>query len=395
MPAVALVSHEYPPYYFGGIGSYTYDLSRFLSRKNVPTTVFCGRSRKLVEEQVDGYLKVVRLPFFDIPSRAYWFQLQNHSLLRKRLREFDVVHAANSQSSAVCAFVKPANSAMVTTIHGIPRFNAKAFFNTSPTGWELRDFMFNFMEMPVDEMMYRILFRRSKKIVAVGHNVLREAKIAFHRLPIEKITVIPNGIDFQKIDALKRVLNESPEVERGYILYYGRLVAVKGILYLLSAVAELKNRFPNIRLRIVGKGPLLSQVREMIRDLDLSAHVDFLGYLPSHDDLMLAIMKCSMVVLPSSFEGNSVAVLEAMACGKPVVAFDYPFAAEVIEDFRTGLLAKRGDSMDLAQKIELLLNDEGLRNRLGANAFERAYLNYNWDRLVDRYIELYKEATGS
>ena len=392
-PSVALVGHEYPPYQIGGVGSYTRDLSYFLSERQVPTTVFCGRSKEPKEEYVNNHLTIVRLPFLDRPLRAYWFQLRNCSLLRNRLKHFDVVHAINPQASAVTLLARRKGTPLVTTIHGVPIFNTKAFLNTPVSDWAFYDFMYNFLEMPIDHMLHKMCVYNSEKIVVVGQNVLRQASVAFPMMPIDNVAVIPNGIDFRRLEYLKELSSGLRPVKGDYVLFYGRLVAVKGIPYLIKSIARLRAGFPALRLKIVGNGPLLGRLREMVAHLGLSGNVDFVGSLPN-DEMMLTIMRSSFVVLPSTLEANSVSVLEAMACGKAVVAFDYSFTREMVQDFHTGLLAKGADHIDLAEKIELLLANEDLRDRLAANAFQRAYHDYNWDTLVDRYVQLYLEAAN-
>jgi glycosyltransferase involved in cell wall biosynthesis len=141
----------------------------------------------------------------------------------------------------------------------------------------------------------------------------------------------------------------------------------------------------------IGRCPLLPRVRVIIRTLSLRNNVDLVGYLPSHDDVIAEIFKSSIVALPSTYEANSIALLEGMACGKPVVAFDYPFTREVV-DSGCGLLARPGDVVDLADKIRLLLNDSETRSDLARKASQRA-LQYDWDRITDDYVEVYRTLT--
>jgi len=97
-----------------------------------------------------------------------------------------------------------------------------------------------------------------------------------------------------------------------------------------------------------------------------------------------------VVALPSLFEvGPSIAALEAMACKKPIVAFDTPFTREFIGSMWDGLLAKPYDVNDFAEKLYLLLTDSKLRNKLGQNAYEYVKQNHNWSTLVKKHIGIY------
>ena len=333
---------------------------------------------------------MVRYPFPDLPLRAYWFQLHNYHALRSIFNDFDVVHAINPQSSATVSFRSVKGHAFITTMHGVPRFRSRAFFEAPPNRWTLREFVSNTYEAAVDHTLHKLCFRNSSKIVAVSRNSLQEAKAAFHNFPIEKATVIPNGIDFQQIDRIKRSLGKSVETDEVSILFYGRLIWIKGVLHLVEAIAKLRKELPRIRLRIAGTGPLLEDLRQSVRRMKLSENVEFLGYL-NHGNVIAEILRSGIVALPSIYEAGSIAQLEAMACRKPLVAFDYPFAREYLKDSQTGMLAKPGNIDDLASKIRVLIEDKKLRDVLARNAFELTYRRHNWETLADSYKQIYAE----
>jgi glycosyltransferase involved in cell wall biosynthesis len=391
-PRVALVSHEYPPYLIGGVGSYCYDLARFLAKKQVQTTVLCGRGTRIAKERISEYLTVIRYPFPDLPLRAYWFQLRNYHALRSVFNDFDVVHAINPQSSATVAFRSVKGHAFVTTMHGVPRFRSRAFFEAPLAYWTLREFVSNTYEAAVDHALHRLCFRNSSKIVTVSRNSLQEARAAFHDFPIGKTVVIPNGIDFVQINKIRRSVGESAGTDEESILFFGRLVWIKGVLHLVKAIAKLRKELPGVRLRIAGTGPLLETLRLLVQRMGLSQNVKFLGYL-NHNNLIAEIIRSSIVALPSIYEAGSIAQLEAMACRKPLVAFDYPFAREYITDSSTGMLARPSDADDLADKIRVLMGDKKLRDVLAQNAYELTLRSHNWETLADSYKQIYAEVS--
>jgi len=386
-PSIALVSQEFPPDSIGGIGSYTHYLASLLSERKVPTTVYCGKARKILKERFNDYLTVIRLPIFEMPLRAYWFQFLNYSLFRQSLQHFDVVHAVNPHSSAVCALVKQRLQPMVTTMHYVPVYKTKAFFNSPAREWTIRDFLSNFVEMSIGERLCALTFRESQKIVSVSQTVRRQARVAYGDILMNKVTVIPNGIPFASIQ--RELLKCKTEDDEEFILNFGRLVTFKGIPLLFRAIALLRKRFPNIKLRVVGKGPLYPKLQIISHELGIGENVKFYGYL-RRQELMSTIKNCLFVVLPSYHEGAGIAALEAMACEKPVVALNYPISREIIKDFETGLLALPGDEVDLARKIEMLIEDKDLRTKLGRAGRTHVYQNYNWDKLIDLYVALYR-----
>jgi len=393
-PSVAIVTHEYPPYLIGGVGSYCYDLSRFLSNRGIAVTVFCGKSPKPTYEQVDDRLTVVRLPIRDIPLRAYSFQVSNYAFLRKKLTDFTIVHLQVPYTAGLALIVDESTSRLVTTSHWLPDANASAFFNTPIYAWSWQELVSNIIETPIQKTLSNLSLRKTSKAIMVSHYLLHEHQSS-SRISDRKYVVIPNGIDFERIERIRRIFEREEKSTQRTILFYGRLTAVKGVYHFINALARLGLEHSCVGAKVIGKGPASGNIRSMTKKLGLDKRVEFVGYLPNHDDLILEIMRSSIVVLPSSFEASSVAVLEAMACGKPVVAFDHPFTREFIENTRSGLLATPGDTIDLARKIKSLLDDENMRCTLGLNALNRAYSEYNWNTLVDKYLDVYREVAES
>jgi len=146
---------------------------------------------------------------------------------------------------------------------------------------------------------------------------------------------------------------------------------------------------PKARLILVGDGPLRSLLKRQARELDLEEKVTFVGRRP-HDEIPLWLNSSDVVVLPSLSEGFGGVVLEAMGCGKPVVATDVAGASEIVQHRKTGYLVKPKDVDGLAQYLTILLKDEsGLIGDMG----ERAYVvsgNYTWKQNAAQVIEVYR-----
>jgi glycosyltransferase involved in cell wall biosynthesis len=214
-----------------------------------------------------------------------------------------------------------------------------------------------------------------------------QAKVAFRGISEDKAVVIPNGVDFQRIEKAEQSIDQAKRTD---VLFYGRLVWAKGVTYLIDALAQLKRDFPSIRAKLIGTGPLFDRLKRVVDNRDMIHNVQFLGYLP-REEVLREIFRSSVIALPSIYEAGSVAVLEAMACGRPVVAFDYAFTREFVKDLYSGLLAKPNDSSDLATKIRLLLQDEKRRTELGRNGSRLAHSAYNWEILAEKYVRVYRE----
>jgi len=383
---VALISHEFPPFLIGGMASHCYDLAYSLSKNKVFTTVFCGMSKRVTVEKLNPYLEVVRLPCLDLPPRFLWFQIQNFRILSQFLKDFDILHGVNPLASAICSyFKKKLRKPFVTSIHEVLLSDLKVFINSPFSEWTLGDFKIHAVAYPLDEFLVKTCLKSADHVVVCGNSAFRDMKRIYPNLAHEKTSVIYNGINFDELD---KIVN--PASERDFsIVYYGRLVWIKGILYLVRAMALLKDDFPNLSLNIIGKGPLEGKIRHWVRRLGLKEKVHIRGYFP-RAKLIREIGKSSVVVLPSLYEvGPFISGLEAMACKKPLVTFDFPFTREFILSMRNGVLAKAKDVEDLANKIRLVLSDTKLQGRLGQNAYEYVKSKHNWDLLVEKYLEIY------
>jgi len=186
---------------------------------------------------------------------------------------------------------------------------------------------------------------------------------------------IPNGINIEEYN---------PESDNHYILYGGRLIPEKGILYLLQAYYELKkNNLINLKLFIVGSGPFEHILRKYVNFHGLNDLVEFTPWL-NNFEFKRKIEKCTIFVLPSLFECMPVSILEAMACAKPVIASDIPGPQDVICHGINGYLFEKGNIHDL-KKFLLLLDNDNLRKNIGKNARFTIEKKYAFQLIAKEY----------
>jgi glycosyltransferase involved in cell wall biosynthesis len=171
--------------------------------------------------------------------------------------------------------------------------------------------------------------------------------------------VVHCGVDPALYDGPPRPADAAP-----VLLFVGRLAAIKGLLVLLDAVAALKPRHPGLRLVLVGDGPDRRALEARAAALGLGEAVEFTGYL-SQAAVAQRVKGCDLFVLPSFAEGVPVVLMEAMAARRAVVATRVAGVAELVEDGVAGALVPPGDPVALAARIGALLDDPGLRARMG------------------------------
>ena len=379
---VALISEEYPPYMFGGIGSACHDYANALSKKGVQTTVFCAKAQTPSREQANSNLEIIRLPCLELPPRFVWFQIQNLKFFTNAFKDYSVLHVFNPQAGATTAFLKrKLKKPLITSIHGLHLTSLKLSLCSPRVNWTPKDIGFQLAGYPVQFLAHDICLRNSDQVAVCNHSTVTQLRQMFSYLEPEKISVIYNGLNFEDI-------KPAENGNDGAIVYCGRLYWAKGVTFFVHALSNLRRSHPDFQAKIFGDGPLREKTRSLISNLGLSENVSIEGFIP-RKQLFGEISKASMVVLPSLYEAQPVAVLEAMACRKPVVAFDLPFAAEIIKPGVNGFLAKPGNVKDLADKMSMLLEDANLRARLGANGYAYVKQNHSWDVLVEKYLDLY------
>lgn len=382
---VALVSSEYPPSSLGGVSAVCYDLAMSLSKKGVSTTVFCGKSDKIAVERVNNCLRVMRMPIIGLPPRHLWFPVQNLSPLLRLLKEFDVVHNIDTRAAGVLThFRKNLHKPLLTHVHGCGHCETKVFLKSPISYWSVGEFVYTVLEYPINEYLTSMSLHHSDHIVVCSTARLDEMKRRNPELDYSKVSVIYNGIDFSRLHH-ENVVAEERDCS---VLFWGRLYYNKGIMQLIRALALVKKDFPKVSLDVCGKGHLEAKINALTNKLGLEDNVHIQGYV-SNEFLNEKIRTASVVALPSLYEGQPVAVLEAMAYRKPVIMYDFPFAREYVTDWHNGLIARGGDVEDLAERLRTALSDKRLRQKLGQNAYENIRINHNWDTLVYKYINLY------
>ena len=173
-------------------------------------------------------------------------------------------------------------------------------------------------------------------------------------------------------------------------VYTGRLRATKGLTELVSAWQRVVASRPEARLCLAGEGPLRKGLEEQIVGLGLSGRVVLAGVFDSVEELLAA---ADLFVLPSREEGPSLALLEAMAAGLPIVATDVPGTREPVTDGQHGLLVPGQDVDALSAAILRLLDTPELAARLGAAARDRARTRFSLAQMADAHLKLFESLT--
>ncbi|MBC8018143.1 MAG: glycosyltransferase family 4 protein [Verrucomicrobia bacterium] len=209
----------------------------------------------------------------------------------------------------------------------------------------------------------------------------------------QKVKVIYNGIESKRVripldrGQLRAALGIGTDTPT--IVCIAHLAEKKGQSYLISAVAQLKDKWPDIRCILAGTGECADALQRQALDLGVKDNIMLLGY---RDDAIALMDAADCVILPSlGKEGLPLVLLEAALLGRPAVCSDIPGNNEVVLDGSTGFLCAAGDAAALAQKIGRILGDCDLRDRMGSAARIRATAEFTIEAMTDRMEALYRD----
>ena len=288
--------------------------------------------------------------------------------VEQQLRQLqpDVVNA-HAAHYAIASF--RAGFPTIYTVHGVIHREAQIY----QSRW------FDRFRYLLETACDRYAVEHVRDIVAISPYVLEEYR---HR----------SRATFHRIDnPVPSTLFEIPNTEQpGQILYPGTIDERKNVLGLLKAVDMVRQQVPDVQLRIAGRTTnpeYYRTVQDFVAEQGLECNVTFLGLL-ANPELMSEYEHCAAVVLASREETAPMAVIEAMAAGKPVVATRVGGVADLVEDGGTGFLVDADDVPALAQRIVLLLQDGALRRRMGNRARELA-ARFRAEVVAGNYRQLY------
>ncbi len=370
----------------GGIEKHMYGLSRGLADLGVDVTVVTGRINDLPgREDLDG-IKVCRVPcwaakvpFFYPPPFVISPGFPLHLKKLDDEHGFDLFHLHNrffADFNLALPYARLKRKPFVMTAH-----NPRPKHVASPLAA---------LGTSYDWLIGRWPFVLADRVIAVSEWARHD--IAKYGVDKEKIVTIPNGVNVEEFNPGGSMLvRDKYRVGDGeLLLFVGRLVPQKGISYLLEAMPLVLGQHPGARLVLVGRGSLCESLKRQASRIGLDGSVIFSGYM-EEDELKDAYGACDLFVLPSTVEPFGIVIVEAMACGKPVVCTDSGGVREIVADSINGFVVPARDPGALAHRICQLLSDKGARDRMGRMGRYIAETRFDWKSIAVKTKRLYED----
>jgi glycosyltransferase involved in cell wall biosynthesis len=308
------------------------------------------------------------------------FSLRAHRELIGRLKEFDLVHDNQCLGTGILK-IHEAGLPVLETIHHPITVDRRLETKHATTPWKRftknRFYAFTTMQTKVAKKLPRILTVSSN-----SHDDI----VKDHGVDPERLHIVHVGVDPQQFRPLTDV-----DVVPGRLMTTASAdVAMKGLAFLLEALAKLRAEDDTIHLVVIGKPKYDSRATQLIRELDLSSSIEFITGV-SDQRIVELYNQAQLAVVPSLYEGFSLPAIEAMSCGVPLIATTGGALPEVVgDDGATALQVPPGDSEALSEKIKWGLAEKDLRSTVGVAGRERVIRNFSWTITAERTVEHYR-----
>lgn len=387
---LAVFNTQPPHLYFGGVERRIVEIAKRLYRK-VDTTVYSGTKAGFKKPFSGNGLKFV--PCF---STDALFPVDNWFFNRTLARLAEAIKADVYEAHTVSGYgflrsiiKRRIEKPFIQTVHGVL---ADEYLQSLHRGFP------TFRAKIANVFMWRLSKieeeSATKATLVVTVSKYSSKKIAkFYNVDRKKMRIVPNGVDTNRFKPSRSGIAIKHQIgldDKLCVLFVGRLIPRKGLSFLLEAAKHVIKEYSQTVFVVVGKGPLKNYLTAHLEKLRLSSNFVFLGDVK--ESVLPALYNCADVfVLPSVQEGQGIALLEAQATAKPVVAFDVGGVREAVLDKETGLLLKP-DSCELAKAITKLLADERWRGKMGRKGREFVSKNFSWDACAQKMLQVYCEA---
>lgn len=364
----------------GGFENLVQDLALTLANKNCDISVVCTEFKEEdVPDDIRIYpiLKFIKIRYIGFLINMSLNLVIFYTFLRKEKPY--IVHAHPSFPSGFIALpAKLLDIPVICTSHGDDiQINREVGYGSR--------------QNRIVTKLVNITLKQSSLHTVVSGSMINDA-IEAGSHP-SKIRVIYNGINLDKIPSFGEtdILPRYGITKDDFIvLYLGRLHPKKCPDDLVKAFPKVVEKVLNARLVFAGKGEEETKLKRLVFDLNLNDNVIFAGFV-SDDEKWDLLKSCDVFVLPSVVEAFGITVIEAMACGKPVIATNLGPFPEVIKNGETGLLVSLHSPDELADAIIELAFDEDKRVKMGEMARKDVEESFDINKIADDYLELYEE----
>ncbi len=363
-----MLNYEYPPLGGGAANQTAFTLQNFYNNPEIGIDLITSSTGKY---KVEMPAANVRIFYLDIQKNE---QLHYQSY-------FDLLRYSWASYFFIKKLMRQNNYAGIHAFFGIPcgfiAWLSGLHYGVSLCGSDVpfHNKRYKWLDILLFKHLSKIIWRKAKFVVPNSTGLMETACKTLKNYPFE---IIPNGVDCTVFQPKKEHKNNTNELK---IIAVGRLSKIKQFNILIEALAGLEN----CSLQLIGDGPELFDLKKIAEEKKV--HCTFSGKL-NRTELIAALQNSDLFVLPSENEGMSNALLEAMACGLPVIVSNVGGSAELVDN--NGFIIEAIDSEKIRQTLILYSESNLLLKEHGINSRKKA-LEMSWLKVANRYLNLYKK----
>lgn len=364
----------------GGGGEVVIQLSTALVRQGIEVDLITASNEPRHERVRDfngvrvHYSRHLREPFFTFTETI---------VLRKLLEKenFDIIHGHGQE------LFMPSILKKIGLLRSIPM--VLTYHGSAIPGPPLRRY-------PWDSLSWRFSYHamRYSDLITVPSRWAQDKLKSIKSLSKKRIDVIHNGVDERyfkpktKTQGLEISKDDEKEGRFKTIIFVGNLLVSKGIETLVKSLKEVVGKYPNTRMLVIGDGRDKYYLRDIALSEGILDHMIFKGRV-SREDVLGYYMESDLMFFPSENENLPMVVLEAMACGLPVVTSNVGGISEEVVDGKTGFIIDSNDVEGFSEAIVTLLDNPKLLEDMGRAGRDRILNYFTWDKIAKEYVEQY------
>jgi glycosyltransferase involved in cell wall biosynthesis len=387
---LAVFNTQPPHLYYGGVERRIVEIAKRL-QNDIETTVYSGTKAGFKKPaSING---VNLIPSFStdliFPVDNWFFNRSLAGLVDKIKADAYEAHTVSGYGFLNALKKRGVKKPFIQTVHGVL---ADEYVQSLQGAFQ------SFRSKLANLVMWRLskleeITAKNATLIATVSKYSSDKMIQFYDVDKSRIRVVPNGVDTKHFKPSERGHTIKHKIGldgKLCVLFVGRLIPRKGLPLLIEAAKQIVKEFQQTMFVVVGNGPLRDSLLAYLQKINLSRNFLFLGDV--NENILPALYNCADVfALPSFQEGQGIALLEAQATAKPVVAFDVGGVRETVLDKETGLLVKPS-SLRLAEAIMRLLGDWPLREKMGRRGRQFVADTFSWEICAQRMLKLYREA---
>jgi glycosyltransferase involved in cell wall biosynthesis len=375
---ILLICKSLPIRSQGGIQTHVWKLSEHLIQLGHEVSILTAGSWKKGETRYDlagrniieiPYLPLFRQPIMPVFLEEWSFNISAKWWLKRHETPFDIIHLQGRSG-----FLYPTSkhkTPIISTFHGLVSVENSRSMRKRTLEVILHERWANWYEKKI--------IKNSDALIAVSHEMLKEMQ-DFIGHNLDKIKIVSNGVSIKKAPF-------TPEIDKNLLVFIGRIDPIKGIFSLVQAMKKVKSP---IHLVMIGDSFGFKSFEKHVYTEGVANRITLMGALPN-DTVFEWINKSYAVILPSFHETQGIVLMEANACGKPVLASNVGGITEVVTHGENGFLFNPHDIDDIANAINTLFEMPEKAQIMGKNGKKRVEELYAWDKIALQTVDLYQK----